>query len=226
MPGARSPLHHSIGKLLLAFAVCALAEFPCIGQQQQAAGRVLTTVSTASPVAGQIDKFEEKYSPPGGGFSVLMPGKPLVESQEVETPLGKLINHVHSAEASEMNFAVMYSDFPEPVTDINVINRMLDNARVQGLSAVHGELTSEKAISLDGNPGREWFVRLPSGALLRARAYWVTQRFYQIMVQSVATKNPEINKSREVLIKKFFDSFTLTSNNVPIARARLVPSLE
>lgn len=202
-------------KLLPALAACAVAGIPCVGQQQQMAGIVLTTVR-ADPIAvGQTNKSEEKYSPQGGGFSVLMPGKPLVESEEVETPLGKLVNHIQSAEASGIYFAVMYSEFPGPVTDPNVIKQMLDNARVHGLAAVHGELKSEEEISLDGNPGREWLVRLPSGGLLRARAYWVTQRLYQVLFQSVEAREPEITKSREAEIKKFFDSFTVTGDDVP-----------
>lgn len=72
-------MSHFMRKLLLALAACAVAGIPSGGQQQQAVSTVPTAVR-ADPIAiVQTNKSEERYSPTGGGFSVLMSGKPLAK---------------------------------------------------------------------------------------------------------------------------------------------------
>ncbi len=166
-------------------------------------------VVKADPLPLIPEDKPKRYSPPGGGFSVLMPGKPVAQDEEVDTRLGKVTNHSFSAGAGEVWYAVMYSDLPAPVSDPEVIKGMLDNARAHGLAAVHGELQSEQEITLEGNPGREWLVRIPRGAILQARAYWVRQRLYQVVTLREPEPNKEISKLREAAVKSFLDSFQL-----------------
>src|SRR2546421_6377456 len=45
------------------------------------------------PVAGHADEWKT-YSSKEGGFSVVMPGKPQEQTQEVKTPDGKLALHL------------------------------------------------------------------------------------------------------------------------------------
>lgn len=149
----------------------------------------------------------EKFSPAGAGFSVLMPGTPKVEDQEVQTDVGKLINHMYTLSVSPNLYMVTYAEFPTTVTDPAVIRGMLDNARKHALSAAKGELKSEKEIRLGEAIGREWLVTLPSiRGIARVRAYWADRRLYQVLILMLA----EAETSQQATTAKFLDSFVLT----------------
>jgi hypothetical protein len=164
--------------------------------------------NTPKPKSEPNTKAEDwqKFAPDGVGFSVLMPGKPEVSEQPVDTDSGKLINHIHSTKLDGVYYMVIYSDFPTPVSDPTLIERMLDGAREQGLAAVKGLLKDEKLITLGTNAGREWLVAMPGGSTLHARAYWVTQRLYQLLV---LTRDLPEKPMHQVEVAKFFDSFAV-----------------
>ena len=150
----------------------------------------------------------EKFSPAGGGFTVLLPGKPVANETPIETKIGTLINHSFIIELYPMAYMVGYAGFPSPVTDTETIRRMLDGARDQALSQKGMELKSETEIKLRTNFGRDWVVNAPSG-LLRARAYWANQRLYQLVVFIPKSEAGTINSNSESLASKFLDSFAL-----------------
>jgi hypothetical protein len=135
-----------------------------------------------------------------------MPGKPVVSEQPVDTDSGKLINHIHSASLNGVYYMLIYSDFPTPVSDPTLIERMLDGAREQGLAAVRGVLKEEKVINLGNNAGRQWLVAVPGGKTVQVRAYWVTQRLYQLLV---LTTDPPEKPTHQTEVSKFFDSFSV-----------------
>lgn len=170
-------------------------------------GLALTFCLGASASAQQ--KEWEKFAPSGGGFSVLMPGKPTANDQEVPTPNGKLINRMFLLDAGESAYLVAYMDFPEPVSDPARIKAMLDSARDQAIAGTRGRLKEEKEIKLGEHTGREWFVALPGG-LLRARGYWVKQRVYQVVVLMPEGKDAASESAREATMARFLNSFALT----------------
>lgn len=148
----------------------------------------------------------QKFAPEGVGFSVLMPAKPVVSEQPVDTDAGKLINHIHSASLNGVYYMLIYSDFPSPVSDPTLIERMLDGAREQGLAAVRGVLKEEKVINLGDNAGRQWLIGIHGGNTVHVRAYWVTQRLYQLLV---LTTDPPEKPTHQTEVLKFFDSFSV-----------------
>jgi hypothetical protein len=148
----------------------------------------------------------QKFAPEGIGFSVLMPGKPVVSEQPVDTDSGKLINHIHSSNLDGVYYMLIYSDFPTPVSDPTLIERMLDGAREQGLLAIRGVLKDEKVIKLGNNAGRQWLVAVPGGNTVHVRAYWVTQRLYQLLV---LTTDPPEKPTHQTEVLRFLDSFSV-----------------
>jgi hypothetical protein len=166
------------------------------------------------PQAGPVEQDAaawKKLAPAGGGFTVLMPGAASEEKQPVETELGKLENHIHTVQTKLAVYVIMYADFPMEVSDANTIQRMLDSGRDKALANTKGKLKSEKNIKLDGHAGREWLVEIPGG-VIRARAFWVKRRLFQVLILTPGAPNatPERVRMRESATLKFLDSFALS----------------
>ncbi|MEO8434427.1 MAG: hypothetical protein ABI596_05990 [Pyrinomonadaceae bacterium] len=207
-------MNKSLSRVFLGFAIFACASLNPLAQGQPA---VDAPAQFVSPAVGttQADKPWEKFSPEGGGFTVLMPGTPTVTDQEVPFGDGKLVNHLYMVQANSSVYIASYAEFPMAVTDPAVIKAMLDNARDKGVAAANGELRSEKEIKLGENPGREWLVSIPGAGIARARAYWVKQRLYQAFLLMPEGKGAEEEAAREAVMSKFLNSFALISTDAP-----------
>ena len=203
-------MSHLRAKFMLAVLTSAVLSLPAVGQEPKPANLPTPSVKADVILEGNL---AEKFSPPGAGFSVLLPGKPETEVQDLDSEIGKLTNHMYLLEAPGVSYAVMYAEFPAPITDPEVARGMFDNARTLAVAAVRGDVKSESEITLNGYPGRELLVSMPGGlGLLCARMYMVKQFFYQAITLSAPEKNAETLKLREAEVKKFFDSFTLVAD--------------
>jgi len=180
-------------KLLVTIGLIGLIAASAVAQSQ-------STITTEL-----IDDWQ-RFSSASGGFSVLMPGKPVASDEKVETAMGTLVNHTHSASARGVHYLVIHSEFPIVVTDGAMIKRMLDGARQEGLAAVKGELKDEKQLKIGAHAGREWLINVPRMGTVHARAYWVTRRLYQLLV---VTKDSVDKPLHQTEVRKFFDSFTV-----------------
>jgi len=199
-------------KFILAVLGSAFFWLPAAGQEPKPANLPTPSVEAHVILEGNL---AEKFSPPGAGFSVLLPGKPKTEVQDLDTEIGKVTNHMYLVDAPGVSYAVMYAEFPAPVTDPEVARGMFDNARMLAVAAVRGEVKSETEITLSGYPGRELLVSMPGGlGLLRARMYMVGQFFYQAITLNAPERKAETLKLREAEVKRFFDSFTLVADTV------------
>jgi hypothetical protein len=202
-------MKHLAGTSFLCLAAAVSFAAPAVAQERPPAG-ARPGASAFTPVLfAQAGKPWEKFSPPGAGFTVLLPGRPSHEEQVAQTRIGRIINHVYALEAGGVVYMMSYADFPEPVTDPQTIKAMLDGARDNALAKTGGRLKEEKEIKLDGRMGRDWFVGIPGG-LARARAYWDTQRLYQLIVLMREGKDAAAEKRREATMRKFLESFALT----------------
>ena len=149
-------------------------------------------------------------APTNSGFTVLMPGKAAEQSQPLEGH-PDLANHLLTFETEIGGYVVSYLQFPDDVTDPDLIKTMLDRGRDGGIASSGGELVSETEIKLGGYFGREWNMKLPGGLAATARAYWVKRRLFQtVFVKSPKTNDsPEMIRLRQQAETKFLDSFAL-----------------
>ena len=154
-----------------------------------------------------------KVAPANSGFSVLIPGKPAEQAQPVAGHQG-LENHLLTLETEIGGYVVSYLEFPDDVTDPDLIKLMLDRGREGGIASSGGELVSETEIKLNGYFGREWNMKLPGGLTATARAYWVKRRLFQtVFVKSPkATDSAEVLKLRQQAETKFLNSFALADD--------------
>jgi hypothetical protein len=152
------------------------------------------------------------YNSPEGRYSVLMPGKPELSSQEAPAHTGqKLTQYLAVCEdpdrANDAVYIVAYFDLaPDMVYKF-------DEARDGYIKAVNGTLVSEKPIQLGKYAGRELRASaVASGKelILLARFYLVEKRVY--LIQFLFDKSAE---SPRIAAKgaKFFDSFALAGSH-------------
>jgi hypothetical protein len=148
-----------------------------------------------------------------GGFTAQMPGTPKRQTQSVPAGGDNIDVTMLSVEKGDEAFIVGYNDIPAAVATLADANpeQLLNNARDGAVQDIHGKVTSEHAITIDGHPGKEFTGdgTSPDDAkqegTFTARVYWVNPRLYQVLyVRPKSTSAPSDNG------QKFLDSFKLS----------------
>lgn len=143
-----------------------------------------------------------------GGFTARMPGTPKRDTQSVDTPVGKVAFNTYSVENGGEAFIVGYNDFPDNAATQNAdAEGLLDKARDGAVRNVNGTVTSEKSVTMNGHPGKEFNGEstTPQPATFTARIYWVSPRLYQVLYI-----RPKSAAAASENGQKFLDSFQLT----------------
>ena len=144
-----------------------------------------------------------KYDSSEGRYSVLLPARPKLTTQEASAASGeKFLQYIASASDANAVFLTGYFDH------ISGATFSLDKARDGMVLSVKGTLINEASIALAGNPGREFEVSA-TGAdgveyLVRARFYDVDQRVY--LLQFIIAKADD-DKAAGEKAAKYFESF-------------------
>ena len=152
----------------------------------------------------------KEYSPAEGRFTILFPGIPKETIQSVDVLGGQIKIHIHNLKAGG-EYGVIYADYPIPVGNPDVANRVLDSGAKGAVAEVNAELLSMTEISIDGYPGRLLREKLPDGKILKAKMYLVGQRLFQIAVTMPrADTTQDGGQSYEKFADKFLNSFKLS----------------
>jgi hypothetical protein len=166
-----------------------------------------------------VDSDWRTFSPSGERFKILLPGEPRVQAQNV--PGSGPIN-VYTVERSrgKVSFGVTVAH----LTHRDLMN-MPWAARFQGgkrgmlASEPNAQFKRERSIMVDGNPGLEFVIDVPSKGTLVARIIGVPQAarnsFFILMAAGAGYNEgtPEV--------KKFFGSFEVIPEPVPELSASL-----
>jgi hypothetical protein len=142
------------------------------------------------------------FAPQFGGFSVLVPGKPMQHKQNVKTAAGIVAVTFYTVAKDAETYLVGYSDFPETAVKPGTEEKHLDNAKDGAIARAKGTLESEKNIKLGKHVGRELLIR-GEDKFVRTRIYAVNKRLYQTMM--VGAKDSVLGKDAD----RFLDSFKL-----------------
>jgi hypothetical protein len=159
---------------------------------------LLLMTGIAPSAQAQMKEFVSK----DGRYRVLMPGAP-----GHETHIIKYKDNASSTQdmsfvdiGDDVTYAVTYNDIPPGAMD-GTSEQILVNT-------VHAAtndktLVWNKAISLDGVPGRAYKAVNKSGGIFEARSYLVGQRLYQTAIGATPTKYDKLDR------RTFFDSFKI-----------------
>lgn len=123
------------------------------------------------------------FSPPGGKFTVLMPGTPVEEVPKTNTGLEPKKYRIVTAMSNISSMAIAYADQPPQAGGPIDPKKLLDSLRDQAVSDLRGQLIHEQAVSVQGGyPGREWRMSVPGGFTALQRTYLVNRRLYSLIV--------------------------------------------
>jgi hypothetical protein len=149
-----------------------------------------------------------------GGFTAEMPGTPKRQTQSVDTAGGGKIDvTMLMVQNGDEGYIVGYNEVPQAIAQVADQNtaQFLNSARDGAVQNVHGTVTSERDITIDGHPGKEFTGNGTSPddpkqeASFTARVYWVNPKLYQVLyVRPKTASAPSENG------QKFLDSFKLT----------------
>ncbi len=144
----------------------------------------------------------KSFSPKDGSFSVLMPGLPMEDKQDVKTVSGDVVVTMYLLEVkNEGSLIVSSSEFPEAALQAGTDEKRLDGARDGAVMSAKGKLRSEKKIMLDGRPGRELTIDSEKSGTVRTRIFAADKRLYQTLI--AGSKTFVSGKEAEM----FLDSF-------------------
>ena len=168
----------------------------------------MLNVATALVSLGLLTGWLQDASPAGwlnfesksGRFGVALPSKPLERPQFV----GQLkVTKFIAEDKNEAVYVISHTDYPDAEVKKEVVQKRLDQARDGAVASVSGMMKAEKAIMLDGHPGRDIVIEKAGVVIVRMRIIVVDQRVYQVL----ALGPPPVLASKEIAF--FLDSFRL-----------------
>ncbi len=145
------------------------------------------------------------FAPEGEGFSVLLPGTPIGETESQASALGV----VESAwfdlerEGDKLAYRVRYDDYPPAIFGLFDGSQLLYARQKRIEHVVEGKIVDEEAISIDEYEGKQFTIELPDEKLGLYRIFLIDQRIYQLTVKAA----PQDISAGEV--SQFLDSFKL-----------------
>lgn len=152
-------------------------------------GRTITVMSVTAldlPFYADTDRFFsslrfipewKEYEFPSDGFAISAPSRPSFKSQAQNTAAGQVEQHLYSIDLS--NDAGVIINVVDYGKDAKLSPSGLQDAKRAGAEVMKAKVSSEKAISLDSNPGLEFELSSESYRS-RCRYYIVGNKFVAI----------------------------------------------
>ncbi len=150
----------------------------------------------------------QEFTSTAGGYSIVMPGKPIEQKQAVDTTGGSVDLYSASIDNQSGSYIAMYADYPANAVGQSDPQKLLDGSRDGAVANSGGTLVSEQKLLLNNNPGREIQVSVPAqngqaAVLIVDRYFLVGQRLYQTM--AIIPNSQQVSADA----RKFLDSFKL-----------------
>lgn len=135
-----------------------------------------------------------------------MPGTPTKNDDTIPSAAGPLPLRMYTLSKGFEGFISGYTEYPDIVFTSAEPETLLDGAQQGAISNVKGEVTSQRSITLNGNPGREIVGTSPAQNVgFTARVYLAKPRMYMLVYT-------QYDKSKPISAdgKRFLDSFQIT----------------
>jgi hypothetical protein len=143
------------------------------------------------------------FSPKGGGFSVMLPGKPAEETIQVDSATGPFTRPTYRLASGEFGYMITYSEYTNVPEETQARNDFIQMAAEKAVNMPGGKLTSSKPISLGDYPGREVKAEIRGPSILQVNTYFARPRVYLVMVFM------PLDKTDSEYVTKYFASFKI-----------------
>jgi hypothetical protein len=193
-----------------------LCATPCFAQNKKRPNSRSSAPQPSTELIAIVDEHMpevwKQFRSVDGGFSILFPGEPKETIQVQSFQEQQFSTHLFQLLSPNAEYEVSYVDFPVRVDEQEKIEGTLDGIRTDTIEKDKGRLLKESPLTIAGRPGRYINWRTEKGAVWQARYFLAGYRIYMLSfgVPDEAASE-EINKFRESLAGKFFDSFRLVT---------------
>jgi len=123
----------------------------------------------------------KQYSYPNDGFALSSPSKPVIVEEKSETASGTIEIHNYLIDLGN-NSAVKVSSVNLPPMDMPA-KELLQAGKAGAVESMNATISSEKEITLDGNPGLEFEAKADT-VRVRARVYMVKTRLLTLLAKA------------------------------------------
>jgi len=124
----------------------------------------------------------QPYTSTDGRFSVLFPGSPKRNDQQVALSASDSITiHQFEFDDNNLSYLVMYNDYPAKYV-IAEPQPILESIRDRSIESLKATLTNDGPVDLNGVPGRAFEFTNKDGSTYVVHDFLNGQRLYQVMV--------------------------------------------
>jgi hypothetical protein len=209
----RSPLPWIIGGLLV--LIVGIAAILFISKRNS--GQTTTNTSGTTPAASPSYSPTTTMTPTTtsssswqaineDGFTISMPGTPSKNDDTVPSAAGPLMLRMYTLSQGYEGYITGYTEYPDMVFTASNPEDMMDGAQRGAINNVQGEVTSQRKITVNGNPGREIVGSSPSKNIgFTARVILARPRMYMLVYTQYDKSKPMSDDG-----KRFLDSFKIT----------------
>ncbi|HJU55427.1 MAG TPA: hypothetical protein VJ715_12675 [Pyrinomonadaceae bacterium] len=212
----RSPLPWilaGLGALIIGVAVILLLSNRKSGQPGISTGPTPGVTPGTTPRLTPSPSYSPAPTPTGSwqtvsgeGFTVSMPGNPSHDEDTVPSAAGPLPLHLYTLSEGYEAFISGYTEYPDYLFDATTPDDLMDSVPTSIVSNLQGEITSQRPVTIDGNPGREIVGNSPSKNLgFTVRIYIVRPKMYMMLYTQYGKDKP-VTAAGE----RFLESFQLT----------------
>jgi hypothetical protein len=164
------------------------------------------------------DSDWKEFSPPGGGYSVLLPGTPTLNNAALQGASGN--KYLLELPRAHLEFAVAHVDFPGGAFAPGSLAVLAGAERDALMRQVNGKLLGERDVMLGNYPGREFQIDAAGKGVVIERLY-LSQRGPVTRVYLVMVGGKDV-RAGTGHAAKFLDSFAiLAPPGPPRDQARL-----
>jgi hypothetical protein len=143
-----------------------------------------------------------EYTSPDGTFTAQLPTEPTRTKPMIQGPAGAVAANLYTADTAQAVAAILVFDLPGVQAGEPAADQALDRAAEALAKRLAGaKQVGRKAITHQGEPGREFGLDVPDGSGGTARVFLIHGRVYGLLFATKAGKPESTN------VRTFFDGF-------------------
>jgi hypothetical protein len=128
----------------------------------------------------------QPFTSPDRSFTVLLPSKPVKQSQSNSFPPYKdvpTVMYIAEAQDKKVAYGIAYTEFPLAIESTSQVQRtaMFNGARDATVKRFSGKLLHDKRVTFLGHPGLDFEISVGGGMVYKSTIFLVKKRLYQIV---------------------------------------------